>query len=128
MKLLVDMNLSPDWVPYLAAANIESIHWSVVGPANAPDTEIIDFAAIHGYIVLTLDLDFGVILASTQVAKPSVVQVRSDDVNPEAIGKLVVAALHEGEAELKSGALITVDAKRSRLRLLPFPSRESENE
>jgi hypothetical protein len=49
-------------------------------------------------------------------------------VNPQAIGKLVVAALLEGEAELKSGALITVDAKRSRLRLLPFPSRELENE
>ena len=127
MKLLIDMNLSPGWVPFLAAADIESVHWSTVGPANAPDTEIIDYAAVHGYIVLTLDLDFGVILASTQVTKPSVVQVRSDDVDPKAIGKLIVAALFEGETELKAGALITVDAKRSRLRLLPFPARESES-
>jgi predicted nuclease of predicted toxin-antitoxin system len=48
MKLLVDMNLSPDWVPFLANANIESVHWSTAGPANAPDAEIIDFAAVQG--------------------------------------------------------------------------------
>lgn len=27
-RLLVDMNLTPEWVPYLASNGIESVHWS----------------------------------------------------------------------------------------------------
>ena len=40
MKILIDMNLSPDWVKRLEAAGIESIHWSSVGESNAEDAEI----------------------------------------------------------------------------------------
>jgi len=29
MKILVDMNLSPRWVEFLANAGIEAIHWVV---------------------------------------------------------------------------------------------------
>jgi hypothetical protein len=45
MKLLVDMNLSPRWVHLLTAAGIEAAHWSTLGAANAPDAEIMAFAA-----------------------------------------------------------------------------------
>jgi predicted nuclease of predicted toxin-antitoxin system len=31
MKVLVDMKLSPDWVPVLQAAGFEALHWSKVG-------------------------------------------------------------------------------------------------
>lgn len=51
------------------------------------------FARDNGYVVLTHDLDFGAILAATHGLKPSVVQIRSEDVSPEVIGKLVVDAL-----------------------------------
>ena len=67
MKLLVDMNLSP--------------RWSAIGKANAPDSEVMAYAAEHGYIVLTHDLDFSAILAATHGEKPSVVQIRADDVS-----------------------------------------------
>ena len=39
-KLLVDMNLSRDWVPLLGSHGWEAKHWSNVGPGNAPDTEL----------------------------------------------------------------------------------------
>jgi predicted nuclease of predicted toxin-antitoxin system len=122
MKLLIDMNLSPDWVRFLSNAGVEAVHWSSIGTANAPDTEIMAYASNHGFVVLTQDLDFGVILAITKVQKPSVVQIRSEDLDPNSIGKIVLSALVEGESSLESGALLTVDAKRTRLRLLPFPS------
>jgi predicted nuclease of predicted toxin-antitoxin system len=77
MKLLVDMNLSPRWVSFLAASQIESVHWSFVGAATTPDSEIMAYARAHGYVVLTHDLDFSAILAATQGTKPSVVQIRS---------------------------------------------------
>jgi predicted nuclease of predicted toxin-antitoxin system len=44
MKLLVDMNLSPRWVPFLAASQLDAVHWSMVGPVNATDTEIMAYA------------------------------------------------------------------------------------
>jgi predicted nuclease of predicted toxin-antitoxin system len=37
MKLLVDMNLSPDWVAVLRAAGWEAAHWSQVGNPRATE-------------------------------------------------------------------------------------------
>jgi predicted nuclease of predicted toxin-antitoxin system len=87
----------------------------------ASDSEIMAYASANGYVVLTHDLDFSAILASTHGGKPSVVQIRSDDVSLKAIGNQVVAALLQTATELEEGALITVDPNRTRLRLLPLP-------
>ena len=122
MKLLVDMNLSPRWVGRLADAGIEAAHWSTIGPYNAPDSEIMAYASANDYVVLTHDLDFGAILAATHGEKPSVVQVRSGDVSPDAIGKQVIIALRQMESDLELGALLTIDPTRTRLRLLPLQS------
>ena len=120
MKLLVDMNLSPRWVELLRGAGFETIHWAEVGAVNAPDTEIMEYARVNAQVVLTHDLDFGSILAATQGKEPSVVQIRSQDVTPETIGAQVIAALTQMRSELQSGALMTVDPKRTRLRVLPL--------
>ena len=123
MKLLVDMNLSPRWVTLLAGEDIEAAHWSTLGANNASDSEIMAYASANNYIVLTHDLDFGAILAATQGEKPSVVQIRAEDLSPAVIGKQVIVALRQMASELEDGALITVDPKRARLRVLPLQSR-----
>jgi predicted nuclease of predicted toxin-antitoxin system len=124
MKLLVDMNLSPRWVGVLAGAGVDAVHWSAVGAQDAPDTEIMAYAAAKDFVVLTHDLDFGAILAATHGEKPSVVQLRADDVNPDVVGPRVLAAIRQMEAELQAGALLTVDSNRTRLRLLPLFRRD----
>lgn len=121
MKLLIDMNLSPRWVSVLVEAGFDAAHWSTLGRSNAPDTEIMDFAKTNGYVVLTHDLDFGAILAATHGEKPSVVQIRSEDVSPDVICKLVIVALRQMATELDEGALLTLDPNRPRLRVLPLP-------
>ena len=123
MKVLIDMNLSPRWARVLADAGIEAAHWSGLGAGNAPDIEIMDFARAHGYVVFTHDLDFSAILAATHGEKPSVVQVRSEDVSPEAIGSAVVAAFRQTEENLAQGAILTVEPDRMRIRLLPLRPR-----
>ena len=120
MKLLVDMNLSPRWVKLLAGAGIDAEHWSEIGAVNASDSEIMAFAKANGHVVLTHDLDFSAILAATQGDKPSVVQIRSEDLSPDVIGRPVIDALRQMTLELEEGALLTVDPKRTRLRLLPL--------
>ena len=87
MKLLVDMNLSPGWVAVLEKAGWETVHWSNIGNLRAADSEIMAWAKEHGSVVFTHDFDFGTMLALTQAEGPSVIQVRTQDVTPAAIGK-----------------------------------------
>ncbi|MCX5804632.1 MAG: DUF5615 family PIN-like protein [Proteobacteria bacterium] len=120
MKLLVDMNLSPRWITLLQDNGFEALHWSNVGKATAHDTEIMSWAAANGYVVLTHDLDFSTILAATQGMAPSVVQVRAEDVSPDVIGGIITGALRQMKAELDAGALLSIDDKTMRLRILPL--------
>jgi predicted nuclease of predicted toxin-antitoxin system len=124
MKLLVDMNLSPSWIALLRRSGWEALHWSAVGRAGAGDAEIMAYASTNGYVVVTHDLDFGAILAVTHGKKPSVVQIRTEDVSPAANGSHVVAAIRHVESELEAGALLTVEADRTRLRILPLRAAE----
>jgi predicted nuclease of predicted toxin-antitoxin system len=120
VKLLIDMNLLPLWVDFLASAGIEAAHWASVGDRDALDAEIMTYAAATGYIVLTHDLDFGAILAGTNNARPSVVQFRASDLSPDMIGRHLIDALRRMEAEMEQGALLTIEPGRSRMRLLPL--------
>ncbi|MBS0398376.1 MAG: DUF5615 family PIN-like protein [Proteobacteria bacterium] len=120
MKLLLDMNLSLRWVQFLAASEIRAEHWSKIGSAKATDAEIMAYAREHGYIVLTHDLDFSAILAATGGIQPSVVQIRSANLNPDAIGGQVVSALLQLEVQLVAGALVSVEPRRTKVRLLPL--------
>lgn len=120
LRVLIDMNLSPEWVGEFARRGIESVHWSAVGQGNASDAEIMGWARGHDYVVFTHDLDFGSILAATGATGPSVVQVRAKDVLPETEGKLVAQLLRQHEQSLKVGAILVVDRARGRVRLLPL--------
>ena len=55
---------------------------------------------------------------------PSVVQIRAEDVSPDVIGTKITRALHQMESELNEGALLSIDDKTMRLRVLPLGSRE----
>ena len=65
MKLVIDMNLSPEWVAVLQCHGWEAVHWSSVGNPRAPDAEMMAWAKTSAYMVFTHDLDFGAILAAT---------------------------------------------------------------
>jgi predicted nuclease of predicted toxin-antitoxin system len=120
MKFLIDMNLSPQWVSFLAEQGFTAVHWSTVGQPRAPDSEILDFAAANDWIVFTHDLDFGTLLAALRTGMPSVIQVRTQDVLPSAIGDVVLRAIRITKPNLEAGALVTVDSFRHRVRVLPI--------
>jgi predicted nuclease of predicted toxin-antitoxin system len=121
MRVLVDMNLTPEWVGFLKGAGFEAVHWSEVGNVRADDTEIMLWARERQFVVFTHDMDFGTLLALTQSAGPSVIQVRTQDTTPEVIGSLLLSNLSRFETELDRGALIVIEEARSRVRVLPFP-------
>ena len=120
MKILIDMNLSPHWCRVLAEHGHQTVHWSQVGDPRAADSAIMDWARERSHVVLTHDLDFGAILATTRASGPSVIQVRAQDILPTTMEKLLTDALSAHEGQLLSGALVVVDAARSRARVLPL--------
>ncbi len=120
IRMLIDMNLSPEWVQEFSRHGIVSEHWSVVGNPGASDREIMEWARIRGYVVFTHDLDFGAMLALTQASGPSVIQVRGQNVLPDHMSALILQVLRQHESDLASGALITVDELKSRVRILPI--------
>ena len=124
MKLLVDMNLSVDWLPLLAARGWKAEHWSPLGPGNAPDSELMIRARLHGYTVVTQDLDFSQLLFATQASGPSVVRLRVDNEFDHNTCEHVCTAIAQAEAALTSGALLTISGLRVRLRRLPITSGE----
>ena len=120
MNLLLDMNISPRWAAVLNAGGHHAVHWSDVGDPAAPDSELFAWATDNDYIVFTADLDFGDILAATSAQAPSVFQVRAQDLSPSTLGQLVLDTLDAYRVQLVRGALITVDKRRARVRLLPI--------
>jgi predicted nuclease of predicted toxin-antitoxin system len=59
-------------------------------------------------VVFSHDLDFSALLAATRATGPSVVQVRTQDVMPEAIGRDVVRVLRLRSAEIEQGAVVSI--------------------
>lgn len=120
MNLLLDMNLSPSWVPFLQNAGVDAVHWSSVGPANAPDRTVMEWARANGCVVFTNDLDFSALLAMTRATGPSVLQVRLQDLLPATAGSLVVHIIRTYEENLRAGAIVTLAENATRVRILPL--------
>jgi len=120
MRILIDMNLTPLWVQFLVAHGIEAVHWSAVGEPSTPDWQILDYAAKNDYVLFTHDLDFGMLLAASKTRGPSVIQIRSQDVLPSAIGAIILRAIEASRRHLENGAIVTVDLSRNQIRLLPI--------
>lgn len=77
MKLLIDMNLSPDWREILVTHGWEAVHWSSVGKPTAQIKRFCNTQGTTILLFLTHDLDFSAILAATRANAPSVIQVQT---------------------------------------------------
>jgi predicted nuclease of predicted toxin-antitoxin system len=123
VTILIDVNLSPDWVNFLEAAGYKAIHWSTIGDCDTPDSEIMSYALQFHCVVLTQDLDFGTILSTTSASQPSVILIRAGRVNPSRPGVQVLSAVAELAGLEAQGAVITIDHRRTRMTLLPLGKR-----
>ena len=120
MKVLLDMNLPPKLAELLTKNGIESVHWFYIGAPDAKDKEIITYSCDNDYILMSCDLDFSTIHSVTHDLKPSVVQIRIQDIQIEQFVELITLALQQNEIELTKGAIMTIDAQKARVRLLPL--------
>jgi predicted nuclease of predicted toxin-antitoxin system len=128
VKILIDMNLTPLWREPLEAAGHEAKHWSEVGEPSAADEILMEWSRANGFVVFTHDLDYGILLYTTEAAGPSVIQLRSDNVSPEFMADIVTKSVREAAWEIERGALVTVHVNRHRIAMLPLKDNKRRND
>ncbi len=120
MKFLVDMPLSPKTVKFSINMGHEAVRVSEIGMAKSKDRDIFDFAEKNEMIVLSADLDFGTILASTHSSKPSVIIFRLRDPSPEHVNSLLSSNLSSIKENLLKGSIVIIEDAEIRIRELPI--------
>lgn len=124
MKILLDMNASPEWAEPIQEAGFAGFHWSEIGDPKAADAFIFQWAAQNAFVIYTHDLDFGAILAATNARFPSVIQIRTQNLFPDDAESVrrITNYLHQYLDFLTAGALVSIDEATARIRVLPIRS------
>ncbi len=120
MKFLGDMGIAGSTIKWLRTQGHEATHLRDEGLQRLPDDKIFAKAETEKRIILTFDLGFGDIVAAAGKALPSVIIFRLQDQRPAKVNRRLEVVLREAAAELKDGAIISVDEKRYRIRRLPI--------
>jgi len=79
-----------------------------------------DWARKNKHTVFTHDLDFGTALALTKAEKPSVIQVRTQNVTIVHLSKMLLPTLEHYSDLLEKGAILVIDEDKQRIRILPL--------
>ncbi len=87
---------------------------------KSKDMEILDYARAHNKVVITHDLDFSMLLAVSGHEKPSVINLRLENVQPRHVKKHIIEVVSELEKELSTGIVVSVDEISARYRNLPI--------
>ncbi len=120
MRLLLDESLSPRLGDLLRAAGHNVAHARDVGLMSAADPVVLAAAMDDRRVLLTLDTDFGALLAFSGARQPSVVLFRGEVTRrPEGQARLLLANLDQIAADLDEGAVVVIGDDRVRVRRLP---------
>jgi predicted nuclease of predicted toxin-antitoxin system len=120
MKFLADMGISPRTVAKLRKGGYDAVHLIEEGLEKLEDREILTKARNEGRIVLTVDLDFGYLLAVSGAILPSVILFRLGNESREVIEQYLDDVLLQFREQLMTGAIISVKDDGFRVRLLPI--------
>jgi len=121
VRLLIDANLSPRVANGLRTSGYEATHVIEIGLLTASDEQIISHALDQGFVVVTADSDFAMILALRGASSPSVVQLRYvAEFGVDVHVALLVANLPQIENELATGAIASLSPGRLSTRNLPI--------
>ncbi|WP_013323415.1 DUF5615 family PIN-like protein [Gloeothece verrucosa] len=120
MKFLADMGISPRTVDGLRRMGYEAVHLVEEGLERLTDEEILVKAQNENRIILTMDLDFGYLLASRGEILPSVILFRLGNESREVIEERLQTVFRECVNDLQLGAIISVSDESFRVRRLPI--------
>ena len=109
MRFLLDNNLAPALVALLSAAGHDSEHVREHAMQSAPDEEVLEWAKRNRRVLISADTDFGMLLARTGAAGPSVVLIRRSRARrAQELAPLLLANLDQVSEDLAIGAIVVV--------------------
>ncbi len=129
LHYLIDNALPPVFATWLREHGVSAAHVRDFDLAAADDSVILAHAIEHDQVIVSLDTDFGMLLAMRASAKPSFLLFRSSRKSPEFLLRLFLTNRDAFEPDLESGAVVVIDDARLRIRRLPVAgssSRQSE--
>lgn len=123
MKFLIDNALSPKIADGLRRLGHDAVHVLDIGFQTASDRAILSLALEQGRVVISIDTDFGALLAASSDRKPSVVLIRRKGgrTSERQLG-LLRSNLPALESILSAGAIVVIEDGRIRIRPLPIGS------
>lgn len=119
MRIVADVHISPLTVQHLNELGHDAVRANAVLPGNAPDHEIVAWAATNERVVITQDLGFAGIVALSGATRPSIVTLRLSDSRVETVNRILETVLPRVEELIVAGAVVTVEDARVRVRQLP---------
>jgi predicted nuclease of predicted toxin-antitoxin system len=121
LRFLLDESLSRRVVALLTTAGHDVVHVHDIDLKGARDPVVLARAVKDERVLVTLDTDFGALVAHSQAAVPSIVLFRGE-VTRRAEGQaaLLLANLDAVADDLRSGAVVVIGYGRLRVRRLPI--------
>jgi predicted nuclease of predicted toxin-antitoxin system len=126
VRFLADMGVAPKVVAWLKEQGHDVWHLAERGLERLPDAEIFRRAAEEQRIVLTFDLDFGEILALSG-GTTSVILFRLRARRTPHVIERLGSVLAESSLQVTRGAIVVVEDRRHRVRLLPLQGRLADS-
>lgn len=121
MRFLVDNALSPRLAHELILSGHDAVHVRDLGMSEANDGAILNLALSEDRVLVSADTDFGTLLASRQLEKPSFILFRGDgERHPELQARLLDRILPRYANALREGAVLSISRDKIRLRVLPI--------
>jgi predicted nuclease of predicted toxin-antitoxin system len=119
MRFLADMGISQRVVTWLREQSHDAVHLRDQGLQRLANGDICTKAMQESRIILTWDLDFAEILALSRQQIVSAVIFRLHNTRSVHVIHRLERVLTESAQDLEDGAIISVEERRHRVRLLP---------
>lgn len=120
IRLLANMNISPQTVEALQQHGWDIIRVSQVLPVTASDGEVLELARREDRVVVTQELDFSDLLALGGYDRPSLITLRLLVSDPEKVPQRLLDLLPRLEQVLREGCAVTIEEFSVRIRRLPI--------
>lgn len=118
--LLLDQGLARSTARLLRELGWDVVHVGELGMSTALDEEILSRGREEGRVVVTLDADFHALLARNDATAPSVIRLRVQGLGASDLAVLIQSVVATCAAEITSGAAVTADTIRVKVRKLPL--------
>lgn len=120
MRFLADMGISQHTISWLRQQGFDTVHLREERLQRLPDNEVLAKAARENRILLTMDLDFGYLVAISEQILPAVIIFRLSDERSEIVNSRLSEVLVKCAGDIQSGVIISVSDRTIRIRRLPI--------